>query len=97
MFPRLTDSASPKDLAPPAPIPDATWQAGVTPNNSRYRVLLNGEPQPLAFAASIRRGWVKLYQLRNGRYESDQIQQLAGGAAVETRHGHVEVIPGDRF
>jgi hypothetical protein len=45
----------------PAVVPYADWQAGVTPGNENLRVLLNGVPQPLAFAASISRGWVLVY------------------------------------
>lgn len=40
----------------PQPVPDAAWQAGITPRNWRKKVLLNGEPVPLAFAAG--RDWV---------------------------------------
>ncbi len=42
--------------ARPRRVPGAIWQAGVTPGNAAKRVLLNGEPQPLAIAAGV--GWV---------------------------------------
>jgi hypothetical protein len=44
-------------LRAPERIPGAEWQAGVTPDNAAKKVLLNGEPAPLAFAASAAGGW----------------------------------------
>jgi hypothetical protein len=36
---------------PPLPEPGAIWQAGVTPDSNRFRVMFNGEPRPDAVAA----------------------------------------------
>lgn len=55
-------NAQTREKLTPAPIRRAEWQAGVTPNSSRFRVLLDGEPMPLAFAASASEGWVICYR-----------------------------------
>ena len=45
----------------PTPIAEAFWQAGVTPDNSSLRAFIDGEPEPLCFAANPRAGWAKVY------------------------------------
>ena len=70
----------------PRAIPDADWQAGVTPGNEFKRVTLDGEPVPSAVAASARFGWV--------------VVQLFGAegrvTGTQRRHGVVRIVAGDR-
>lgn len=54
-------SASAKGPKEPQRVAGAEWQAGITPGNAMLRILLNGNPVPLAFAASTRGGWVLAY------------------------------------
>ena len=42
----------------PRRVAGAEWQAGVTPANERFKVLLDGEPVVGAVAASVGEGWV---------------------------------------
>jgi hypothetical protein len=47
-------------IEPPRPqaVPGAVWQAGLTPKSDQLKVLLDGCPVLLAFAASDVAGWV---------------------------------------
>lgn len=75
-------------------IKGAEWQSGVTRNNDRYHVRLNGEPLPTAFAANARKGWAWIYVDPDGR----QVNGLGVPLPSEKRRltGYVEIIPGDR-
>jgi hypothetical protein len=54
--------ARPEEAPPPPPprrIRGAIWQAGVTPRSHRRKVLLDGSPLPLCFAAGA--NWALCY------------------------------------
>jgi hypothetical protein len=53
-WPRLYDAAR----FTPEPIHGAEWQAGITIDNDKFRVVLDGQPVPLAIAASVSGSWV---------------------------------------
>jgi hypothetical protein len=63
----------------PIAIPGAQWQAGVTPESHRFRVLLDGEPMPLAFAASSDGGWVICF------LDAEPVEDEAGKGIVAYR------------
>lgn len=91
------------------PVPGAEWQAGVTPDNDEYRVLLNGEPVALAFAASESRGWVmvfgdpephcdlagRVFGHRIPRDRLDVNPATGNGVAYRVLRGFVQVVRGD--
>lgn len=87
----------------PDKIPGSQWQAGVTSDSDRYRVLLDGSPVPLAFAASSDGGWVMrfLEPLEIGpeahRVPADPLAALAIGvaAAFIVVRGTVQIVRGD--
>ena len=94
----------------PVPIAGAVWQAGISPGNANLRVLLDGEPVPLAIAAKPGpRGWVKRYDdprrepiLEASReHESEGRVFLPRGPDGETRtkteRGDVRIVSGDRY
>lgn len=74
----------------PALDPAATWQAGVTPGNDRYKILLNGEPMPNAVAANDRIGWVDVQVF------SQKINAGFTVSGVERRKGYIQVVGGDQ-
>lgn len=86
-------------IAPPAPIPGATWQAGVTIGNACRRVLLDGEPQPTAIAAGP--DWVLcLSDKTKIEHVKPTPQHPLGWSQVVDvlsdrvlLHGHVQIIP----
>lgn len=90
----------------PAVVAGADWQAGVTPGNADLRVLLDGVPQPLAFAASIQRGWVLVYAEPqavhdNGRAvayriprEFGDVNPTGSAAGFRVLRGEVRIIEG---
>ena len=73
----------------PAKVDGALWQAGVTPGNERFKVLLDGEPCRDAVAAGD--GWV-LVQVY-GDLEDGTISPFHGTTRRLT--GRVEIVRGD--
>lgn len=84
--------------APPLPqhekrphrISAAEWQAGVTYQNERYRILLNGEPQTLAFAASESKGWVMIFAEREQARLPPHPPRRPDDEPAHRRRGHVQ-------
>lgn len=79
----------------PVKLPDAvlgaTWQAGVTPNNSSLRPFIDGEPEPLCFAANVREGWAKVY-VRNREGGIVHVAGDGSDAEVRMRYGRIALI-----
>lgn len=88
--------AKKRDELLPRRLPSADWQAGITPGNQRFKVQLNGETLPLAFAASATNGWVKVYDDRHRVDVNDLVSRDSfGRPVVRTLHGKVAIVPGD--
>lgn len=81
------------------PVPGATWQAGVTPGSYGWRVTVDGEPCPMAYAALPGpKGWAKVYVAeaprRNGQGgEGMATTEYVGGR--DTVYGVVRLVRGD--
>jgi len=77
-------------IEPVARIAGAVWQAGLTPFNWRFKVMLDGEPCRDAIAASDAAGWVDVQLYGEG---PDGYDPFARGTVRKT--GRVRIIAGD--
>ncbi len=110
-FPRLAEAAEQSHRIAgqawldrrPFRIERATWQAGVSRGNARFKVMFFGEPSPDIIAANDRQGWVVFQsdaEITRVPFGPDKkgvpVTRLDLSRPYYRAYGLVDIVVGDR-